>query len=396
MRRYMLLITLVALSVLITGCPQPVTETVKQAIVIDAGSSGSRIYIYNISDGEFEGLPLVQSEIAAKKVEPGISEMDSQPEQVEQGLKELIEYAKQQIDEANWATTPVHLMATAGMRLETPAQQEATMAKVSEILAASPFDFKEALILSGQYEGLYAWIAINYLDDAFDPEQERESMLEMGGASTQIAYLNASVSPDMVKRAYRGQNYDIYAKSYLLMGQDQAFKLAQTPYCFPAGYEIDSVQVGTGDFAACALDIVEKYTSDCPNPGDPECVFGTDFQAPEIDSYLAISAFYYTFDFLKFEGEVTLNTLAEKATEYCSMSWEEVEKKYTGIDKKYLKTYCFYASYFWSLLSQGYELDEDLQILFSNKIDGEEPSWTWGAAVDLALGHKPQAYVNPQ
>jgi len=373
-------------------------EADQYVIVIDAGSSGSRIYIYRIIDGIYDDLPFVSAAAEALKVEPGISQMDESPVQVVSGIGQLIKYARGYIPEDRWARTPLHLMATAGMRLESPNQQKKTMEILSTLLQQSPFDFQEAIILSGKYEGLYAWVAVNYLDDAFDPQTDRESMLEMGGASTQYAHLTDSKQTDRIIREYRGQSYDIFSKSYLLMGQDQAYGHTNTANCFPKGMELENGPLGMGNFEACANDIVKEYNQLCALGSDPECLFNQNLSIKTDDVYLAISAFYYTLDFLGFKDEFTLQDLKQQGSAYCELGWENIKQdpRYKDIPEKYLKTYCFYSSYFWSLLNQGYHMNENLKIRFTNDMQNSEPSWTWGAAVDLALGHKPEAYVNPQ
>ena len=401
MKRYTFLLVPLFFGLLTACCTTPNAESF--SIVIDAGSSGSRVYIYRITNGVYDDFPFVESVVDAKKVEPGISEMDVSPVAIMKGMRELIDFAKKNIKEDQWSSTPLYLMATAGMRLESEAEQEKTMAQLTDYFESTPFDFKEAMILSGQYEGLYAWIAINYLDDAFDTAKVRESMMEMGGASTQIAYVSDEADTQhVVARKFRGKDYDIYAKSYLLMGQDQAFQLTQSPDCFPVGLDLGDGQKGTGNFEACANHIETTYKESCKASGDPECLFDTGFKADVDDAYLAISAFYYTFDFFKPGDQITLTALKDTATKYCSAEWTAIlaanEKKEPSkrAKEKYLKTYGFYAAYFSKLLEDGYQMDDELKIGFSNALQGEEPSWTWGAVIDLAHGNSPEAYVNPK
>lgn len=394
MKKWLALFAVLLLVNITGGCTYTYPDS--HIIVIDAGSSGSRIYIYRVTDGIYEGLPFVTSVAEPLKVEPGISQLDESPVQVLNGLGQLMKYAQNHIDKDLWASTPLHLMATAGMRLETADQQRESMEMISTFLRKSPFHFQEATIISGQYEGLYAWIAINYLDDVFDPDQGRESMLEMGGASTQYAYLTDSTDTSAISRTYRGEDYHILAKSYLRMGQDQAFEHTSTPNCFPKGYVLDNGVVGTGDFATCAIDIVSKFNGLCKLAPHPECLFDQEVTLSTEDPYMALSAFYYTFDFLGFDGELTMKELKQKGSDFCALTWDEVKNKYgEKSPEKYLKTYCYFSSYFWALLEQGYHFDENMKVNFTDKIQSQDPSWTWGAAIDLAMGNRPAPFVNP-
>lgn len=63
-----------------------------------------------------------------------------------------------------WHRTPVHVMATAGLRLLPRNQSAAILDNCRAVLAASGFAFKPswARVLSGTEEGLFAWVAVNY------------------------------------------------------------------------------------------------------------------------------------------------------------------------------------------------------------------------------------------
>jgi len=63
-----------------------------------------------------------------------------------------------------WSRTPLHLMATAGIRQQSRNVSEAIMKSCREVLSASGFLFKptQARVLTGSMEGLFAWTAVNY------------------------------------------------------------------------------------------------------------------------------------------------------------------------------------------------------------------------------------------
>ena len=87
-------------------------------------------------------------------------------------LKKVIDGAKMVVPVEFYATTPVLLMATAGMRLLTKQQQQSVMAEVRSVLkdkSISPFQFKDvnARIISGIDEAVYGWITVNFLNGAF-------------------------------------------------------------------------------------------------------------------------------------------------------------------------------------------------------------------------------------
>ena len=366
-------------------------------IVIDAGSSGSRIFIYQVTPGTHDEVPEV-SLLESKKVTPGISEYDHNPEQGRKNLKTLLNTAKEAIAPEKRKKTALYLMATAGMRLLTDARREHILKEVSQILRDDKsFDFKFAMVISGAYEGLYGWMAVNYLDDRFAPSEKREGLLEMGGASTQIAFIpSESFEDHKISRTLQNKTYDIYTRSYLYMGVNEARKLTATSNCYPLQFPIDNKgKSGTGNFDRCVTDIVESFSTLCENLecNGPHCIFKNGFSPKVEDTYLALSSFYFTFKFLDLGEQVKPDVLRKKGREFCNTDWETLKTTYPKIPEPFLKSYCFNAAYFWSLLEKGYGFsDSRANIETKGKVKGTEISWTLGALIDMELGHRPEKY----
>ncbi|KDQ61239.1 hypothetical protein JAAARDRAFT_191339 [Jaapia argillacea MUCL 33604] len=192
-------------------------------IVIDAGSSGSRLQIYSWRDavtvrleqGEqaYHSLPKVEKGVRegeewVTKVEPGISSFASNLEDVGPYLAPLLEHARSQIPPSLQPSTPLFLLATAGMRLLPPSEQASILTQTCSFLKFhSNFRIDDpspsgpcgssVRIITGEEEGLFGWIAVNYLMDGFgkdtgekdvDVKRTTYGFLDMGGASTQIAF----------------------------------------------------------------------------------------------------------------------------------------------------------------------------------------------------------------
>ncbi|CAG8491603.1 13889_t:CDS:2 [Gigaspora margarita] len=203
-------------------------------VVIDAGSSGSRIQIYSWKEHDFvrkgkdpkdlHTLPTIElgDEFGIKwqkKVEPGISSFALNPSEVgEKHLKELIDFALEVVPSYEISNTPIYLLATAGMRLLPPHQQAAILQSACDyIMFQNRFKMMEKCsdhvqVISGEKEGLYGWIAVNYLMGGFEKDEGDHKVtdsqlqqsydndfssikhmttfgfLDMGGASTQIAF----------------------------------------------------------------------------------------------------------------------------------------------------------------------------------------------------------------
>ncbi|GAA5976654.1 hypothetical protein JCM10908_005583 [Rhodotorula pacifica] len=225
---------------------QPWTQGRKFGVVIDAGSSGSRIQVYSWLDPELakkerkaagksvDVLSKVEKGVEVGdgwhlKVEPGISTLGGDPDAVEEYLRPLIEFAASVIPQDQLASTPIYLLATAGMRLLPPHQQKSVLSAACSYIRTFPFrlpDCDEQIrIISGEEEGLYGWIAVNYLMDGFDKhehaaggERRKHSstygFLDMGGASTQIAF-----EPSQVEQVKHADNlHQVHMR--LLSGKD--------------------------------------------------------------------------------------------------------------------------------------------------------------------------------
>ncbi len=366
------------------------------SLVIDAGSSGSRIYVYQVKPNQHEELPEV-TYLDSKSVNPGISEYDEDPATGKKNLQDLLDFAKSKVPVTEQKSTPLRLMATAGMRMPIKARRDQIMKEVNAVFTADgSFDFKGAIILAGSYEALYSWITVNFSNDHFDPAQKREGLLEMGGASTQIAFTRKHKKAGKrhrIERTIRGKDYYIYARSYLFMGQIEAMILSVTSNCYPKKYAMD-FGFGTGDFDECASDIMERFSSICENMEHgrgPHCIFQRPVNPRGQIDYFAVPAFKETFEFFGLTPNVNLVALVEKGREYCAMEWEAVKAKYSAVHPFFLKSFCYNMAYFWSLIAKGFGLeDKDANIV------PNEGSWTLGAIIDTTLGHQPAEYKSSE
>jgi Golgi nucleoside diphosphatase len=107
------------------------------------------------------------------RVHPGISTYADSPTAVGEHLEPLLSYALKQIPTSHQPSTPLFLLATAGMRLLSPAQQEAILSfACAYTRQRTPFLLPDCdahfQVIDGTTEGLYGWIAINYLLGSFD------------------------------------------------------------------------------------------------------------------------------------------------------------------------------------------------------------------------------------
>jgi len=194
------------------------TPEAHYAIVLDAGSSGTRAYLYTWPEhsGDKHELlkisPILQQdgEPLVSKVSPGLSSMANTPDNSFEYMRPLLQFASDNIPADKHKETPLYILATAGMRLLDKQQQEAILANLNKGIALNfkfYFPAGHLEIISGKQEGIYQWLAINYVLGKLESHSKNGELvsvevrggqemvlrprtvgaLDMGGASLQVA-----------------------------------------------------------------------------------------------------------------------------------------------------------------------------------------------------------------
>lgn len=89
-------------------------DTMHFSALIDAGSSGSRIHVYQWTrQGNRQLLPDVK-QLAKLKIKPGITAYIDKPNEVVEHIMPLLKMAKSRVPEEKQSSTSIYLMATAG------------------------------------------------------------------------------------------------------------------------------------------------------------------------------------------------------------------------------------------------------------------------------------------
>ena len=86
-------------------------------------------------------------------------------------IQPLLEFASKNIPQEHHKETPLYILATAGMRLLPKEDREPILSNLrSEINSKYAFLFPDGNleIISGRQEGIYQWLAINYVLGKFD------------------------------------------------------------------------------------------------------------------------------------------------------------------------------------------------------------------------------------
>ncbi|ESK91386.1 golgi apyrase [Moniliophthora roreri MCA 2997] len=380
-------------------------------IVIDAGSSGSRLQIYSwkdprtieITDELAHTLPKVEKgtrdgEGWVAKVEPGISSLadsENPNEAVAAYLRPLLSFAYDHVPPKLHQETPLFLLATAGMRL-LPAEQQAEILlqtcnffrthshfKLEEKSAVGPCG-SSVRIITGEEEGLFGWIAVNYLMDGFmsnSPKGNRTTygFLDMGGASTQIAFepgeayqLDHPSSNDLINvrlRLLGGEEirHNVFVATWLGYGTNQAreryvgiaindFEASRTEEdtedvvpdpCLPKHLELAETPVhsgvasdhakkmhrlsGTGSFEQCMQKTSTLLNKDAPCPDTPCLMNG--IHVPPIDfsvsHFIGVSEYWFSSEHIfGLGGPYNFVEYERAASTFCSREWDDIVRQH--------------------------------------------------------------------
>jgi apyrase len=138
--------TAFALLLLLPRSPPP-----SYGVVIDAGSTGSRVHVIAYRAGPLPQLDWTRT--ASLKAAPGLSSFAADPAGAGPSIAPLLKFARRRVPRDSWARTEVRLMATAGLRLLDAATAEAVLESCREMLRESGFRFRDewATIISGMF-----------------------------------------------------------------------------------------------------------------------------------------------------------------------------------------------------------------------------------------------------
>ena len=216
-------------------------ESAQYLAVIDAGSSGTRLTLY----GD-DPTTLVPREVTKVKTNTkGLSTFATAPGQAGAGavtplLEQLDAYLSAQ--GIARADVPVALLATAGMRnvrRDDRAAAQAVFDSTAAAIAASGHPVADNRILPAVQEATLAWLDANVLAGTLDRTRGGIGIIEVGGASAQVAFRSPVDTGQAVRQVrVEGRVIPVVAVSYLGLGGNDSLSLMQAEndagsFCFP-------------------------------------------------------------------------------------------------------------------------------------------------------------------
>lgn len=312
----------------------------------------------------------------------GISTFAEDPEDLPAYLRPLLSHAQDHIPPSLHADTPLFLLATAGMRLLSPEQQAAILLETchffvhhSHFKLDVPGDSgpcgSSVRIITGEEEGLFGWIAVNYLMDGFTGSHNPTTygFLDMGGASTQIAFepsaahqRDAKSLVDVSLRLLNGEeiSHKVFVTTWLGYGTNQAreryvgqavneFEDGRTTEdvvpdpCLPKDLELTETPmqpgtasdharkahrlIGTGSFEQCMQKTSSLLNKNTPCPDTP-CLMNGVYVPPidfSVSHFIGVSEYWYSsehvfglggaYDYVQYE---------RAASAFCSREWSDI------------------------------------------------------------------------
>ncbi|KAJ6585612.1 nucleoside phosphatase family-domain-containing protein [Mycena capillaripes] len=434
-----------------TYCTKPHSSSarlVQFALMLDAGSTGSRIHVYKFNN--CGPLPAYEYEVF-KQTEPGqgLSSFAGRPTEAAASLNVLLDEAMRVVPQSLRKCTPVAVKATAGLRL-LPDTQAADIldAVTSHLRTAYPFALPAkasdaVAIMDGSDEGVFAWVTANYLLNTIradtPPDTKTYAVLDLGGASTQIVFEPKSGAPlhegeHKYALEQGGRKRTLYQHSYLGYGLMRArasvhrvvdfmAALHEAPPsaagtvgnpCLSRGTQrtielvgdggvkknvtMDGADVGGYDACRRIVDLVLAKDAICV---ERPCAFGGVYQPalseafpPSAGPVMLLSYFYDRVSPLMppSEGQLstTVDAIGDLAKAVC-VGRDEWLKQW-GAQPQLMKElegrpeWCLDLTFMHALLRTGYEFAGDREVIYGKQIAGTELGWCLGAGIKLVGG----------
>lgn len=400
--------------------------TSKSLIIVDMGSSGTRMHAFTIKKSlkqPHNAVPNI-TEVALAKSSDGlaVASFEKNPQDIGKHIAPIYQKLKTELADNNIDinTTPIYFLATAGMRLISQDKQDQIHSALIDVLTSQ--GHKDEIIaktIPGSLEGIFDWLSVNYKLGTLQNKKPTVAALDMGGASTQVAmeyaYNKYSNIDDVYTITFAGHKYHIYSKSILGYGLHQTKKNI-TKFNANQLESQCSINKHSSTISNLLVNKKDKFTiinqQDITNQSNKDTanheIIDFNFKSCTnlIKSYLknkkehlaitkaikkalknkmklmAVSGYYYNF---KFFNSNSPEELLKKIPDTCHSHRSEFKKMFPDISEEELNETCFNATYLRILLNHGYDIPENYSNFIIPKHDID---WTIGAAVFIATDQK--------
>lgn len=352
----------------------------KYYAVVDAGSSGSRLYLYK-SELDANGNPIPENiPLFGNKVTPGISTLVTKPSEVGTYIAPLLNLLDTELKARGVPQSDVNfsLMATAGMRVESPLQQGKVYdaVKTAAKTTLPQMNIQYALTLQGRYEGAFEWLSVNYLNGNLTTGVETNGVLETGGGSYQMTWetsSKASNTIDVFSLNYGKTPHTLFSRSYTGLGGNFSREDAtDDPNSFPVGYPLASGAVGTGNYKRGLTNtrkLIRVQPTSIPNS----------VKVPHLDKFIGVGLFKNVASDLKLGDGISSARIDQAARVIAITPWAVQLSEQPN--NPFLFSRVDSAQLVSELIRTWFRDNRELPV--ANEINGTEINWTLGAVLFL-------------
>ncbi|KFM27824.1 Apyrase [Auxenochlorella protothecoides] len=335
------------------------TQQAKFSVVIDAGSTGSRVHIFKFLTSAAGAQDLQFDKF--EQLKPGLSSYAADPKAAAASLKPLLALALETIPEALHAQTHVSVGATAGLRMLPGTKADEILAEVRALLKTYPFQSaaSDVSILTGVNEGAFAWLTLNYLLGRLGEHEDRTvAAIDLGGGSVQEAFaMTAEEAAGAPHANYTttlsggGRRYSVYVYSYL-------------------GYGLMAGRAGL------------------------QCSFNGAWGGGRVPSVFYISSYFWDRavdaglvpETAAIEARVKPAEFKKLADKACSAKLADLGTLFPNVQEAARPFFCMDLCYVHTLLLEGFRVPEETEVTIVKKVQYKkeqvEAAWPLGAAIN--------------
>lgn len=342
----------------------------KCMVIVDAGSTGSRLSIFSY-DLDESNWPIRITERGSHKIQPGLASLQALSSEVDAYLSSLFENVPQ--DEF-----PVYFYATGGMRLLSLESQTKMYGVVRDwFQKKTHFKLKELRTISGEEEGVFAWLSVNDDKNVLQGYKEAVGVLDTGGASVQIAFpiKGENKSDKNIKKLAIGDNViSLYVRSLLGAGQTPILEhFSNEPSCFMKDYMLPSGILAEGD----AFECVEHVSHFLNDTYDVNKEIGSVVRTNPVSRWYVMGGLAYLLKepvFMSLQEKTPKKMINVAETLICHQPFETMKNTYKDTPRLY--AWCLLPAYYYALIVNGYGVSSEALLILA---DEKNQNWTYGA-----------------
>ena len=396
---------------------------------VDAGSSSSRVYIYNWPKDYLNSIPIITQLNKSERYTPALGKTKND-EEIENIVNIYINFCEKGINNfsnksANIKKSPFFLKATAGMRKLSENEQNKKINIVRNLIKNSKFLFDEddwIRVINGRDEGIYGWVSLNYLKNILNENNNEGKIIkktfgviESGGSSIEVTFLpetknNKDFENDISNIQLGIINYNVYSHVYDFYGQDDSYEkllklliknnnndeIISHP-CLGKGFNTTYNDSGIlynfyGNYnETLCLNLTYEILNitECTKIEDSDSAICTmnGVKQPKFNEnqkFYGMGSLTYMGNFFGFgkNDYYSPKEVLETAVDYCNEDASKVKEENPNISEDYLKIYCYCGHYYYNMFIYSLGFDENWKsIIFSNEVNNTESGWNFGSMI---------------